>query len=79
MSKLAPKEPLFAGRSVKESRRIEAALYKDYDPKDGSRPVGGLSHRRIKKARAKYDAGRKLCTKELRLIRYYIGAECAEI
>jgi hypothetical protein len=83
MTKIAAKYPLFAGRTVRESRRAEAEYYKDmpeFDDEHGSRPVcPKMSQRRIKKAWAKYEAGKPLGRMESRLVGYYQSLECMAI
>lgn len=80
MSKLAAKSPLFAGRSVRESRRAEAEFYKDYEPDEGSQPgCPSMSQRRVKKAWAKHEAGKPLGRMESRLVGYYQTLECIAV
>ena len=80
MTKIAAKYPLFAGRTVRESRRAAAEYYKDmpgFDDEHGSRLVcPNMSQRRIKKAWAKHEAGKPLGRMESRLVGYYQCLDC---
>jgi hypothetical protein len=72
--KLHPKQPLFYGNTVRESRRAEAEYYKDIPADCGAKPVcPGMSERRMKKAWAKHESGSTLSGRcERKLVRYYL-------
>ena len=77
--KLSPKYPLFAGRTVRESRRAEAEYYKDH-PDSGSRPLTSMSYRQVKKLWAKQKKGLPPHgARERKLTNYFIRIECEEV